>query len=88
MAKIVLTLEDKLDEQGELGMTTTVEGAVGAGTVSGHANEQRSVMSEIGGPPLLRVGHHRLEILLQASVVQALERFSVVEVRVHRVGLG
>ena len=32
---------------------TAVAGAVGAGAVPGHANEQRPVVAEVGGPPLL-----------------------------------
>ena len=43
----------------------TVGGAVGAGAVPGHADEQWAVVTEIGRPPLLRIRHERVEILLE-----------------------
>ncbi len=61
--------------------------AVGAGAVPGHADEERAVVAEIRGPPVLRIGHERREILLQAGVVEALEFVGVIEVLAHRVGL-
>src|SRR4030095_6236611 len=60
-------------------------GAVRAGAVPGHADEQRPVVAEVGRPPVLRVGHQRGEVLLQGCVVEALERRRVVEVLTHRV---
>src|SRR5262249_13147888 len=34
-----------------------VAGAVGAGAVPGHADEERAVMAKVGRPPVLRIGH-------------------------------
>ena len=65
-----------------------VAGAVGAGAVPGHADEQGPVVTEVRRPPVLRVGHQRREILLQGREVEALELLGVVEVLAHRIGLG
>jgi hypothetical protein len=62
--------------------------SIRAGAVPRHADEQRTVMSEIGRPPVLGVGHDRRKIPLQCPKVEALELLGVVEIRVHRVGLG
>ncbi len=48
---------------------------------------ERPVVAEVRGPPVLRVGHERGEILLHGREVEALELLGVVEVLVHRVGL-
>ena len=64
-----------------------VTGAVSAGAVPRHANEQRAVMAEIRRPPVLRVGHQRREIFFHRRVVEALELLRVVEVLAHRIGL-
>jgi hypothetical protein len=45
-------------------------------------------VAEVGGPPVLRVGHQGVEILDEGVQVELLEGFGVVEVRAHRVGLG
>ena len=65
-----------------------VAGAVGAGAVPRHANEQRAVVAEVRRPPVLRVGHQRREIFLHRRQVEALELFGVVEVLAHGIGLG
>ena len=65
-----------------------VAGAVGAGAVPRHANEQRAVVAEVRRPPVLRVGHQRREIFLHRRQVEALELLGVVEVLAHRIGLG
>jgi hypothetical protein len=64
-----------------------VTGAVGAGAVPGHANEERPVVTEVRRPPVLRVRHQRGEIALQPRIVEAREGFGIVEVAVHRIGL-
>ncbi len=64
-----------------------VADAIGAGAVPGHADEEAAVVAEVGRPPLLRVGHQRVQVLLDGREVEALEGFGVVEVRAHRVGL-
>ena len=61
---------------------------VGAGAVPGHADEERTVVAEVRGPPRLRVRHQRGQILLQGRVIEALELLGVVEVLAHRIGLG
>ncbi len=65
-----------------------VTGAVGAGAVPRHANEQASVMTEVRRPPVLRVGHQRREIFLHRRQIEALEFFGVIEVPAHGIGLG
>ena len=69
------------------GATPAVLRAVGAGAVPGHADEQRAVVAEVGGPPVLRVGHQGVEILHDGVQVEALEGLGVVEVRAQRIGL-
>ena len=66
----------------------SVTGAVGAGAVPGHADEQTAVMAPVGRPPVLRVGHQRAQILLQSGQIKLLEFFGIVEIGAHRVGLG
>src|SRR5271167_695670 len=45
-------------------------------------------MSEVGRPPVLRVGHQRIEVFLQGREVEFLELLSVVEVLAHGIGQG
>ena len=66
---------------------TSVRNAVGARAMPGHADEQAAVMSPVGGPPVLRVGHQRAKIFLDRSQVELLEFLGVVEVLAQRVGL-
>ena len=65
-----------------------VEGSIGAGAVPSHSNEERPVVTVVGGPPVLRRGHQLEDILLEGVEVQRLERFGVVERLVHGVGQG
>src|SRR5436189_102782 len=44
---------------------TTVACAIGAGAVPRHANEERAVMAEVRGPPVLRIRHQRRDVFLQ-----------------------
>ena len=62
--------------------------AVGAGRVPGEPDHERPVVAVVGGPPVLRRGHHLDEVLLQGVDVEALERLGVDEVLVHRVAGG
>ncbi len=78
-------------ERGEALLTASsaaaaVVGAVGAGGVPGHADEERAVVAEVGGPPVLRVGHDGGEIFFQLPVVERFEFFGVVELLAHGVG--
>ena len=65
-----------------------VADAVGAGAVPRHADEQRSVVTEVRRPPVLRLRHQFTEVLLHGLQVETLELFSVVEILAHRIGLG
>ena len=62
--------------------------AVGARGMPGHADELRAVVTKVGRPPVLRIGHQRQQVLLQGRVVKAGERLAVVEVLAQRIGLG
>src|SRR5690606_26111713 len=42
----------------------SVTDAVGAGAVPGHADEEPAVMTEVGRPPVLGIGHQRAQVLL------------------------
>src|SRR6202034_4659006 len=66
--------------------STAVARAVGTGTVPRHADKQRTLVAEVGGPPVLRVSHQRRKILFQSGIVQALERLSIVEILAHGIG--
>ena len=70
------------------GATTAVGDAVGARRVPAQADEERAVVAVVRGPPVLRVGHHREDVLLERLDVEGGERVGVVEVLVHRVGPG
>jgi hypothetical protein len=59
---------------------------VRAGLVPGHADEERAVVAVVGGPPVLRVGHHRLEVPLHRLDVERADLGPVVEVGAERVG--
>ena len=61
---------------------------VGARGMPRHADEERSVVTVIGRPPVLRVGHHRIDVLRQGVEVEAVERLGVVEAVVVGIGLG
>jgi len=68
------------------GAAAPVADAVGAGAVPGHAHEQAAIVAEVGRPPVLRIGHQRLQVGDHGVEVQALEGLGVVEVGAHRVG--
>lgn len=70
------------------GAATAITDAVGPGAVPGHADEQRSIVAEVGGPPVLGVGHQRMQVLFQGLEIQAFEGFGIVEVLAHGVGQG
>ena len=65
-----------------------VAGAVGAGAVPRHPDEERSVVTVVGRPPVLRRGHHVEDVLLDRIEVEALERLGVVERLAQRIGQG
>ena len=66
---------------------TAVGDAVGARRVPGHADHQAAVVAPVGRPPVLAVGHQRLDIFLERLDVELLEFLAIVEARAQRVGL-
>ncbi len=67
------------------GAAASVPGAIGAGRVPGHANEEGAVVAVVGRPPGLAVGHQGGQIALHRFQVQRLEGLGIVEVVAHRV---
>ena len=66
--------------------TAAVTGAIGARTVPRHTDEERPVMPEIRRPPLLRIRHQRIEVLLDRLEIERFELRRIIEVRAHRIG--
>ena len=67
---------------------TAIGDAIGARRVPGHADHQAAVMTPVGRPPVLAVGHQRVQVVLQRVDIELLDLLAVVEVLAHRVGLG
>ncbi len=65
-----------------------VTDAIGAGAVPRHPNEEPPVVTEIGWPPVLGVGHQRIEVLLQGLHIEFFEFLSVVELLAQRISHG
>src|SRR5690606_32214059 len=68
--------------------TASVVDAVGARGVPGHADHERAVVAEVGGPPVLGGGEDFGDVALDRGQVQRLEGGLVVEIRAERVALG
>ena len=68
------------------GAATAVGDAIGAGAVPGHADEQAAVVTEVGRPPLLRIGHQGVQVLDHRIEVEALEFLGIIERRAERIG--
>src|SRR6185369_10836919 len=51
-----------------------------------HPDEQRTVVTEVGRPPVLRRGHDGFDVTPHGAEVESLELRGVVEVGAHRVG--
>ena len=62
---------------------TAVGDAVRARTVPGEADEERSVVTVVSRPPILRVGHHLTYVALYRLKVEGLELFGVVEILIQ-----
>ena len=62
--------------------------AIGARGMPGHANEQRTVVTEISRPPVHGILHQGGEILFQGLYIQFPERFPVIEFLSHGTGFG
>ncbi len=67
---------------------TAVLDAVRARGVPRHPDEERSVVAIVGRPPVLRLGHQRIDVLRQGFEVEALELRGVVERLAVGIGLG
>jgi hypothetical protein len=70
------------------GPAAAVAHAVGAGAVPRHPDEEPPVVTVIGRPPVLGVGHQRIEVFLQGRQVEFLEFLGVVERLAHGIALG
>src|SRR5579859_2628981 len=66
--------------------TAAVADAVRTRAVPGHTNEKRPIVAEVGGPPLLRVGHQGIQVFDHRIQVERLELFRVIELLTHRIG--
>jgi hypothetical protein len=63
-----------------------VAGAIGAGAVPSHPDEQRAIVAIVGRPPVLGVGDQRRQVALQGLDIQLLDLICVVERLGHRAG--
>ena len=70
------------------GATTAIGGAIGAGSMPGHTHKERPIMPVIRRPPGLRHRHQRKDVILQRLQFKLLERLSIAEALIHRVGFG
>src|SRR5690606_29666384 len=68
--------------------TAAVRHAVGTRRVPRHADHERTVVAEVGGPPVLRGGDGLLDVLLDGIQVERLESRLVIEIGTQRVALG
>src|SRR5690606_22262205 len=68
-----------------IGAATTIEGAVGAGVVPRHTDEEGTVVTIVSGPPILGGFHQHLQIFDDGVEIEAGERFSIVKVSPQRV---
>ena len=58
---------------------TTVADAIGTSTMPSHPDKERSIVTVVSGPPVLRRGHQLEDIRFQGCKIETLKRFSVVE---------
>ena len=65
-----------------------VTDAVGARAVPGHPDDERAVVAEVGGPPVLRGRQHLGDVPFHGGKIEALERLAVVELLAQRVRHG
>src|SRR5207247_9291891 len=68
------------------GATAAVRNAVRACAVPGHADHQTAIVTEIGRPPLLRLGHQRTQIPGHGAEVERPELLAVLERLAHPIG--
>ena len=62
--------------------------AVGPGAVPGHADKEAAVMAEIGRPPVLRIGHHLVQVGDHRIEIEGVEFGGVVEIATVGIGRG
>ncbi len=67
------------------GAAAAVRGAVSAGAVPRHADEEAAVVAVVGGPPVLAIGHQRGEVALHRGEVELLELGGIVEGAAERI---
>jgi hypothetical protein len=60
--------------------TAAIKNSVSARAVPSHSDEETTVVTKVGWPPILGVGHHGGDVLLQALVVNGLEGGEVVKI--------
>jgi len=65
---------------------TAIKNSVRASGVPRHADEERTVVAVVGGPPVLRIGHQRVQVRDHRVEVELLELGRVVVVLDHRIG--
>lgn len=65
---------------------TAIGDTVSTSAVPCHTDEETTVVTEVSGPPILGVGHDGRNVLLESSIVKALEGLGVVEVLAERIG--
>ncbi len=70
------------------GAAAAVTGAIRAGAVPCHADEQGPVVAEVRRPPVLRVGQQCAKVLLHGAEIEALELLGVAEALAHGIGQG
>ncbi len=70
------------------GAAAAVTDAVGACAMPGHPDEEGAVVAEVGGPPVLRVGHEIAQVIFEGIEVEFFEFLGVVEGGAHGVSLG
>ena len=67
---------------------SAIGNAVSARGMPGHADHQTPVMSPIGRPPVLAVGHECGQVFLERGHIQLFDFFAVIEICPHGVGFG
>ena len=60
--------------------TATIAGAICAGGMPCHTDEEWSVIAVIGRPPFLAVGHQGGDIVFQRLVIDRVEGFGIIEI--------
>ena len=63
----------------------TITDAIRPRGVPGHANEERTIVTVVRWPPVLRCRHRRIEVLLERFDVEGLEMLGVVEILFQRI---